>query len=244
MRTPLALLAALLCFTAFSATAFAKDVVDARPFDKLLKKYVDEAGAVDYKGWKASKEDGAALDAFVAAVGTAKVAGDDKAKLAFYVNAYNAIVLDEILEEYPLASVMKVDGFFKTRKHKVAGKELTLDQLENEVIRKQFAEPRIHFVLVCGAKSCPPLRRKAATAANIEGLLESSAKRFIPRATKVKDGAVTTSKLFEWFAGDFEKSDGSVAKYLARYVPKHKDAILADGAKLAYSHYSWKLNEQ
>lgn len=244
MRTALALFAALLCLTAFSASAFARDIVDPKPFDKLLKKYVDESGAVDYAGWKANKEDGAALDAFVAAVGSAKVTGDDDAKLAFYVNAYNALVLDEILDEYPLKSVMKVDGFFKTRKHKVAGKDLTLDQLENEVIRKEFAEPRIHFVLVCGAKSCPPLRRKAATAANIDGLMESSAKRFIPAATKVKDGVVTTSKLFEWFAGDFEKSDGSVAKYLARYVPKHKDALLADGAKIKYSHYSWKLNEQ
>jgi hypothetical protein len=148
------------------------------------------------------------------------------------------------VEKYPIESVMKVDGFFKKEKHTVAGEKITLDQLENEIIRKQFDEPRIHFVLVCGARSCPRLNRRAATAANLNGLLESSAKSFIPRATKVKDGTIATSKLFEWFAGDFAKAEGSVRKFLAKYDPNHKKAILDESNKLTFSHYSWKLNKQ
>ncbi len=243
MRTTLTLVLLALSLV-MSAPAAAKDIVASKPFDALLKKYVDSNGQVAYAKWKKSDEDKGALDAYVAQIGAAKVAGSDDAKLAFYVNAYNALVLKSVLDRYPIESVMKVDGFFKKTKHEVAGKKVTLDELENEIIRKEFAEPRIHFVLVCAAKSCPPLQRRAATEKNLQGLLESSTKSFVPRATKVKDGKITTSKLFEWFAVDFEKKEGSVAKYLARYAPKYKDALLAEDAKIGFGHYSWKLNEQ
>lgn len=244
MRTTFAVLVALFTFASFGTNAWAADVVDSKPFEKLLKKYVDSKGGVNYAGWKENAEDKAALDAYVTAVGDAKVEGSDAARLAFYVNAYNALVLKAILDKYPIESVMKVPGFFKETKHKVAGKDLTLDQLENEVIRKEFAEPRIHFVLVCGAKSCPPLQRKAATEKNLEGLLESSTKSFVPRATRVEEGKITTSKLFEWFKDDFVKKEGSVAKFVAKYAPKHAEALLAEGAVIGFSHYSWKLNAQ
>lgn len=228
-----------------SSTASARDVVDPGPFDALLKKYVDANGGVAYAKWKGDEKDRAALDAYVASIGAAKVKGSDAAKLAFYINAYNALTLKSIIDLYPIESVMKVDGFFKKKKHRVAGRDVTLDELEHQIIRKQFSEPRIHFVLVCGAKSCPPLRRQAATEKNLETLLESSTKRFVPRATKLrKDGSVTTSKLFEWFAEDFVKKDGSVAKFLARYVPEHEKVLLGDGARIRFSEYSWKLNEQ
>jgi len=244
MRTILAVLVAFLSFSAFAGAAFAKDIVDPKPFEKLLKKHVDNKGGVNYAAWKENAEDKAALDAFVTAIGSASVEGDDSGKLAFYINAYNALVLKSVIDRYPIESVMKVPGFFKEAKHTVAGRELTLDQLENEVIRKEFAEPRIHFVLVCAAKSCPPLQRKAATTKNLEGFLESSAKSFIPKATKVKEGKITTSKLFEWFKDDFVTKEGSVPKYLAKYAPEHKEALLSEGAAITFGHYSWKLNKQ
>jgi hypothetical protein len=243
MRSALSLLTALFLFS-LSANASAKEVVDPAPFDALLKKHVDNRGRVNYAAIKKSKKDRAQLESFVKAIGDAKVKGSEKAQLAFYINAYNALVIHSVVEKYPISSVMKVDGFFKKNKHTVAGEKMTLDALENSIIRKKFSEPRIHFVLVCAAKSCPKLNRRAATAANLEGLLESSTKAFVPKATTVKEGKIVTSKLFKWFAGDFEKAEGSVRKYLAKYVPKHKDAILDEKNELTFAHYSWKLNKQ
>ena len=194
---------------------------------------------------KADEEDWKKLNSYVESVAGATVKGSDKAKLAFYINAYNANVIKSVVEKYPIKSVMKVDGFFKKEKHKVAGKEVTLDQLENEIIRKEFAEPRIHFVLVCAARSCPRLQRRAATEKNLESLLEKGATEFIPKATKVTDeGEVITSQLFNWFAVDFKKKEGSVKKYLAKYVPDHAETILKEETKVKFSNYSWKLNKQ
>lgn len=244
MRFTLTTLVTMLCLLAFAPAAWAADVVDTKPFAELLEKYVDGRGRVDYAGLKDNAEDKAKLDAFADVVATAKVEGSDSAKLAFYINAYNATVIKSIVDKYPIESVMKVKGFFKAEKHAIAGQQVTLDALENEIVRKQFAEARIHFVLVCGAKSCPRLQRKVATEKNLEKLLDGAAREFVPKATKVENGTVTTSQLFNWFKDDFVKAEGSVKKYLAKYDPEHAAAILADDSKLAFSDYSWKLNKQ
>lgn len=244
MRPVLTTLFALLLLTFTAAPAFAADIVDNKPFDALLKKYVNKKGMVDYAGLKASDKDKAALDAYVDAIGSAKVSGGVSTKLAFYINAYNAIVIKSIVDRYPIESVMKVEGFFKSTKHTVAGKSLTLDQLENDIIRKEFSEPRIHFVLVCGAQSCPRLQRRAASGNSLNGLLESAAKEFIPKATKIDGNTVTTSELFNWFKDDFVKAEGSVGKFLAKYLPKHKEVLISDAASFKFSTYSWKLNAQ
>ena len=186
MRLTLTTITALFLLLTAS-TSWAQDVIDVKPFDELLKQYVDKRGRVDYAGLKANADDKAKLDAFAAKIDGAKVQGSDSAKLAFYINAYNVYVIKSIVDLYPIKSVMKVKGFFKERKHPIAGKKMTLDALENALIRKEFKEARIHFVLVCGAKSCPRLQRKAATEKNLEGLLESATKQFVPKATKVAD---------------------------------------------------------
>ncbi len=245
MRQPLTIIVTFFCLLAFSTSAWAADVIDPKPFDGLLKRYVDKKGRVDYAGLKASPEDSKILNDFTAAVGAAKVEGSDKAKLAFYINAYNAHVLKAVVDRYPITSVMKVKGFFKEIKHPVAGKQMTLDALENTVIRKEFKEARIHFVLVCAAKSCPPLQRDAATEANLEKLLEGAAKSFIPKATKVTANKIVTSSLFDWFKDDFIAADGkSVRHYLATYQPAKAKQILNEEAKIEFAPYSWKLNKQ
>lgn len=244
MRTTITTILTLLCLMTVTSSAWAADVVDAAPFDGLLKRYVDKKGRVDYAGLKANEEDRKVLEDFATAVGAAKVEGTDPAKLAFYINAYNVTVIKSVVDKYPIESVMKVKGFFKGTKHKIGGKDLTLDALENEVIRKEFKEARIHFVLVCGAKSCPRLQREAATEANLESMLESAAREFIPRATKVTADKVVTSQLFNWFKDDFIAAKGSVRMFLATYNTAQAKQIRNEDAKLEFSDYSWKLNKQ
>lgn len=230
----------------FAPAAWAADVVDTSSWDKLLDEYVDASGQVDYARWHKDEADRKHLDAFLEKVAEADPDSASKdAQLAFYINAYNATVIDSVLEKWPVKSVMKEKGFFKKEKHPIAGKKMTLDELEHKKIRPTFSEPRIHFVLVCAAKSCPRLRRDALTEANLERVLDKSAREFIPRATQVKGGEVVTSQLFNWFAKDFEEDAGSVQAYLAKYTDGEAKKLLESGdAKVTFSTYDWAINKQ
>ena len=242
-KMTLSLIVTFLCLTTQSVSAESGDVIDHQPLEDVLQAHVNKKGMVAYKAL-ASSEQAKVLRSYVDAVGKAEPKGHKrKARLAFYINAYNAIVLQSIVDHLPTTSVMKVDGFFKKKKHLVAGKKMTLDELENQLIRKKFKEPRIHFVLVCGAKSCPRLRRKAMTAKNLNRQLARATKEFLPLATKVEGNTVTTSQLFNWFAEDFVAAKGSVGAYLAEYIPEHAEVLKA-AKKVEFSHYDWALNAQ
>jgi hypothetical protein len=239
-------LSAALVVLLFATTGWADDVVDTDPWQALLSEYVDSKGQVDYATWHADKEDRKKLDTFLAKIAKAEPdANSKKAQLAFYINAYNATVVDSVLEKWPVKSVMKEKGFFKKEKHPIAGKKITLDALEHKLIRPTFQEPRIHFVLVCAAKSCPRLRAKAVTEKNLEATLDAAAKEFIPAATTTTKKSVTTSQLFNWFEEDFENETGSVQGYLAKYTDgKTKKALKSGDAKLKFSEYDWAINKQ
>lgn len=245
MRT-LTILATILLLTALSATASAKDVIDHGPFDQILSEYVDSRGQVNYDGLKANEKDFAKFQKYVEAIGSAKVSGANNSKLAFYINAYNATVINSVINHLPTSSVMKVDGFFKKEKHPIAGKKMTLDHLEHKVIRPTFKDARVHFALVCAAKSCPPLKKKAFTEKNVERMLEKNTKAFVPKATKVdtENKVVTTSQLFNWFKDDFVEDEGSVKAYLARYVPEHAEFLKTGEYEVKFSKYDWKLNSK
>lgn len=250
MRRLLLILTALALFTpalvAAPATAHAEDVIAHDAFDALLEEYVDRRGRVAYAKLRADKEDRAALASYVAQVAEADVAKHSKkARLAFYINAYNALVIHAIVEQWPVESVMKVPGFFKKTRHGVAGKKMTLDELENGIIRPKFKDARIHFVLVCGAESCPRLRREALTEESVHGVMGRAAREFINSATRVEGGKVHTSKLFEWFASDFERDEGSVARYLAKYFKgEQRDAIASGELELTFDEYDWAINKR
>lgn len=221
------------------------DVIDHAAFDVLLKKHVNKRGMVNYAAWKKSDADMAALNAYLKSVAEADLKGSSyKAKLAFYINSYNALVISSVLEKYPIESVMKVDGFFKKQTHTIAGRKLTLDALENEVIRKQFKEPRIHFVLVCAAMSCPRLRPEALTLDNVGKIMHVAAKEFINGASTIEGDTLKTSQLFNWFKDDFIAKEGSVEKFLAKYYVKEKSRLSKGELKLDFTEYNWDLNKQ
>lgn len=246
MRIPnLLTLVVTLTLVGLSSTAMAADVVDHGPLTELLGKYVDGSGQVAYAKWHASNADREALDAYLDEIASAKLDGASRdARLAFYINAYNANVIDAVLDRWPVESVMKEEGFFKKVPHRVAGEQMTLDELEHKTIRPSFAEPRVHFVLVCAAKSCPRLRQKALTEKTLEADLEAATREFVPKATALKDGKLRTSQLFNWFADDFEAAEGSVAAYLAKYLEGAEQKAAQSGAKVVFGEYDWAINAQ
>lgn len=243
-RLLIALVALTIIIPVFASQAFAEDVVDHEPFDALLKSYVDGKGQVAYAKLKSNEADLAKLDAYIETLAKSDFEGKRRARLAAYINAYNANVIRKVINDYPTKSVMKLDDFFKSKDITVGGKKMSLDHLENKIIRPKFKEPRIHFVLVCAAKSCPKLHRKAATEKNVNSLMEGATKAFIPQATTVDGKTVTTSKLFTWFKDDFAGSAGSVEAYLAKYLPDHAELLKSGEAKLKFAHYDWALNKQ
>jgi hypothetical protein len=230
----------------FASTAAAEDVVDHEPLGELLETYVDDDGQVAYGQWQESEEDLEKLESYLDTVAEADLEGhSDEAKLAFYLNAYNAYVLAQVIDHWPTDSPQSVKGFFKVHKHEVAGKDMTLDHLEHGLIREKFEEPRIHFVLVCAAKACPRLRTAPLTEDNLESQLSAAAEEFVPAATELKDGNIVTSQLFNWFAEDFEQAAGSVREYLARYVDGDvAEALEDEDVEITFREYDWAVNKQ
>lgn len=235
-----------LAVVSFAPELRAEEVVEPSAFTELLQTYADSRGQVDYAAWKENEEDVQRLEGYLEHVAEADPESHDRdERLAFYLNAYNATVIRSILDHWPTDSPQSVDGFFKGEKHEIAGESMTLDALEHQLIRPRFDEPRIHFVLVCAAKSCPRLRRTALTGDDLEATLDSAAREFIPRVTELQDGTVVTSKLFEWFSGDFEEAAGSVREYLGTYTDGEvQDALKKKDVEIEMRGYDWTVNKQ
>ena len=205
--------------------------------DALLKRYVKQ-GRVDYVGLKASND----LDPLIQKVATVDLSvlkGNDKK--AFLINAYNLLVIKQVLENYPLKSVLDVNGFFDGKKQNVGGRKLTLNQLEKELLLKEFNDARLHFVLVCGALGCPPIINFAYTPAKLEAQLSKQTKLALndPAFLRVNGDKAELSKIFEWYASDFGGSKSAVLGFINKY----RDEAVPTSAKVSYYTYDWTLNK-
>jgi hypothetical protein len=226
------------------ADKLAADRFDYADWDEVLRRFVDDKGRVDYPGLK--KERGA-LDRFVAllaATGPRTRPAWFKSKdeqLAYYLNAYNALTMFNVVERYPaIKSVYdeKVSFFMRTR-FTLDGESLSLHDLENKVVRPRFAEPRAHFALNCASTGCPVLPAEKFDPARLDAQLERETKAFLdrPENLTVKDGEIVLSKIFKWYAEDFDGGD------VLGWLRKRRPAVPADG-KLTHREYDWSLNDQ
>ena len=229
------------------------DTFDHSKYDRILKQYVNDKGLVDYNGIAKDPRFGEYMESL-------KSAQPDKmsrnGRLAFWINAYNAVTIDKVIKWRPKKSVREtfIPGlwtskkFFTTRDHIVAGRHLSQDDIENEFLRKQFHDPRIHFAIVCASLSCPPLPMFAYTEENVQTKLEEEARKYInsDRGTRI-DRAKNTlylSKLFDWYAGDFKSKSGSVLGFIKPYLAPETLNFLKKDPKISYLHYDWALNAQ
>lgn len=208
----------------------------------FLQKYVDAAGNVNYA---AIKKQPAELNSLLQTVRgfDAKTASAAERK-AFYLNAYNLVVIGAVVEKYPLASVMKVPGFFDKRKFAVAGEQLTLNELETNKLREPYNDPRIHFALVCAAKGCPRLSREAYAPATLDAQLTAQAQRVLTAPSFIRPDAggkkVLVSELFKWYAADFKASGQPLIAYLNQY----RSQPIPPTYTVEYYPYDWALNAQ
>tara|TARA_R110000782_G_scaffold120133_2_gene211025 strand:+ start:1059 stop:1772 length:714 start_codon:yes stop_codon:yes gene_type:complete len=161
---------------------------------------------------------------------------------AFWVNAYNLIVIDGIVKNYPLKSPLDVDGFFDKVKHSVGGKMITLNGIENELLRAKFPnEPRFHFVLVCAGLGCPPIINEAYTPKKLDAQLQRQTTKALndPNFIRVEGNNVRVSQIFEWYKEDFERAGGIVV-----FINKFKTSKLPEAVQLGYYPYDWTLNSK
>lgn len=221
---------------------------DHSAWDQILRQHVDPSGMVAYK--LLNQESRAKLTGYLQRVATADLKGMSRPEqLAFYINAYNAYVFQRILEGSTGESTFSRIKFFGFGSNRVAGADYSLKQLEDNVIRAEFNDPRIHFALVCAARSCPPLEPKAYAGATLDADLDRKGRQFLADTTRnplgVDPQRVQVSKIFDWFADDFVKSAGSVESFLARYAPETAPRCLKAGkCRFEYVDYDWTMNAQ
>lgn len=217
---------------------------DPGPFDALLRANVAD-GRVDYKAFAGSTDFANVLSE----IETADVGGmSTDEQLAFWINAYNASVIRNVNAHSGIKSPLDVKGFFDKETFKIAGREVTLNDVENTIIRPTFQEPLIHFGLVCAARSCPPLIPTAYTADNVRDLLAENARNYLADTKQnrfdPKTGVLHLSKIFEWYKEDFGGDDAGLIAFAKEYGPGDMQSGLEKGRKVTvrFVEYDWTLN--
>lgn len=207
--------------------------------DAFLKKNVSHGG-VNYPGIKANT---AELDALVAQIASFPAASvDKKTKKAFYLNAYNILVIKNVVNHYPISKPLDVPGFFDQKKFKVAGSSLTLSDIENKKVRPTFKDARVHFALVCAAKSCPPIAAYAFTPGKVETQLDVLTKKAMNSSSFIKvdneNKKVRLSMILDWYKSDFLAE----SKTIIEFVNKYRSTPVPATYKQSFYTYNWALN--
>ena len=271
MNRSLGVLTILLLLPLLAPQAAARSLIPLDVFDheysawdQVLRRHVDTAGRVDYAGAEKDSALGVFLDA-VARVSPDEVAAFTRdQKVAFYINAYNALTFRTIVDAMPIDSIrdIKPDPWEAAR-WTVGGRRMSLNEIEHKKLRRELDEPRVHFVLVCAAVSCPVLPSRAIVPEELDGQLDKAARAFFvdPARNRVDRGSgkVYLSRIMDWYGGDFvgaevpelgelkrlDRKEAAVIRYLATWVSEADRAFLAAGDfTIVLNEYDWSLNRQ
>ncbi len=249
--------------------------LDYSQYASVLSMHVNEKGGVNYKTLKVNRE---YLDSFTNSLAILKQSAYDawpeNDQLAFWINAYNALTLKVILDNYPIKasflgslrfpknSIRQISGVWDTITFKVMGNNMTLNDIEHDVIRKKFSDPRIHFALVCASGGCPPLRNEPFIGDELDKQLDDQVRDMIAVSSKFRvdhsSRTIFLSKILDWYGDDFigqykpsKPTAGNSAKqhasinFLAKYVDETtRKTLLSTEYHISYLEYDWSLNQQ
>lgn len=211
-------------------------------FNQLLQKYVSASGDVNYAGFN---KDEAKLQDYIKSLTSVNAASLSRnEQLAYWINAYNALTIDQIIRNYPTKSIMNIAGgkvWDQTLPYQFNGKSVTLNSIEKKtLLGSNLFDARIHFAVNCAAVSCPTLINKAYTADNVQSLLTQNTKAALnnPEFNKITTAQASISTLFNWYKADFEKEEGSVMNFINKYSATK----INSNTKIDYLDYNWDLN--
>lgn len=231
-------------------------------FAAVLQEHV-QGELIDYASLAAHRD---RLDQFIAELaglpGIEYVKMNRNQQMALWINAYNGITLRSIIDRYPVKSIKDIDGVWKKKEWDVAGRTITLNGIEHDILRPQFQDPRVHFALNCASIGCPPLPGKVFLASELEQQLDRAAAAFVANPARTwldtDKAEIHTSELFTWFGEDFiaqfqstendlhlSPVDNAVMGLLRRYAGEESSGRL-DSVKnwsLVYESWDWSLND-
>lgn len=205
--------------------------------DLLMSTYVQE-GKVNYTELKKDPN----LNDLIQQVGKANVSGlDEQTQKAFYINAYNLSVIKGVVDIYPTTSVQKTPGFFNTLKRSIINEQITLNDFEKQYLLDKFKDPRLHFVLVCGAVGCPPIINQAYKPENLESQLDQQTRLALNNNEFIKstEETVALNQIFEWYLQDFGGNKNSAVTFINQY----RDLPINLDLRVTYYGYDWRLND-
>ncbi len=218
-----------------------------KPYRDVLNTYVKD-GLVDYFGLKSNPKDLNQYLEHTASISKETFDGWSKnEQLAFLINLYNAQTLDLITDNYPIKSIKDIaidsGGPWEQPTVTLLGEKITLNALENEVIRKNYPEPRIHFALVCAALGCPELTGEPYNPETLDTQLEKQTRLFLMDSDKnsidLRNKVLLLSPIFDWFKEDFILQSGSVIEFVSPYF----DNKVTREYSIEYTNYNWALND-
>ena len=242
-------------------------------FDRVLHRFVDDQGRVDYA---ALKQDSGDLDRYFAQIASyspdshPELFPTEHSKLAYWINAYNAAVMETVLTYYPIASVTDVTtpfpielltdkaGFFVFQRVTFGDQTTSLYALEHDVVRDRFEDSRIHFALNCASGGCPRLPMHAFTAEHLDEQLGVETRKFFAEDRHLAidhDGKVVyLSSILDWYEDDFlewnavqlPSENPTLLDYAALYVPadRAQEPERAQAYEIRFVPYGWDLNDQ
>ena len=208
-------------------------------WDSELKKYVDKEGNVNYRLWKKNSK---LLETYLINLENNPPINQwtKNDSLAYFINAYNAVTVKLILDNYPLRSIKDLIIPWWLKRFKLNSEKITLNFIEHKILRK-MDDPRIHFAINCASRSCPKLQNVAYYSHKLENQLNDAASGFINDQTKNKINVnhLMLSKIFSWFKDDF----GNRIQLL-KFVNKYSKIKILESARIEYLNYDWNLNEK
>ena len=230
--------------------------IDHGPWQQILDLHLRAAhpsgvNRFDYAALKANAAQGRALAAYLQAlqaVDPRRYSGAEQK--AYWINFYNALTVKVVADAYPVESIRDIGGSWLNpgpwdeRHAKVAGRELSLNDIEHEILRPIWQDNRIHYAVNCASFGCPNLASKAYSSANTEQLLEDGARAYVnhPRGVAFADGDLIVSSIYDWYQEDFGDDEQAVLEHLAKYAAPQLAAWLRDFDGYIDYAYDWTLN--
>jgi len=235
--------------TPSSATEGASEVRgENADFNLFLKKYVVQRNGINLVKYGAVTDaDKASLKGYVAKLSEAGAPnGSQEEIMAYWFNLYNAETVNLILDNYPTSSIRKISRPWAKKRLTVAGKSMSLNNIEHDTVRAKYDDPRVHYAFNCASIGCPNLKMSAWEAATLNADLDKAATDYVasPRGVSVSsNGKVTVAKIYKWYKEDFGNNDAGILSHVVKYADPAKKAALKARGRIDKAAYDWSLNE-